>query len=61
MTFRVDVSNQQRVKDTNEDNDEGCEYDYKGTVNIINNRIGLLGRDTIVVDGAKKVYMKDNA
>ena len=52
--FIITFENDQKATET------GCEYDYKGELEIINSNFGAALQDTIKVRGAKEVTVKDN-
>lgn len=58
--FKVEITNEQRVYDEDSSSNEGCYFDYNGTVLIRNNNFGLLGRDTVKVEGARKFTFDGN-
>ena len=55
--FKVEVENIQLAAPTDDD-DDPCNYDYNGVIELVNNRIGVLGK--LEIEGGQMVQMVDN-
>ena len=58
--MRFQITNDHKVVDSSNSNNEGCERDYLGKVMISRNTVGLLNTKNIFVYGSQRVEVEDN-
>ena len=58
--MRFQITNDHKVVDSSNSNNEGCERDYLGKVMINRNTVGLLNTKNILVYGSQRVEVEDN-
>lgn len=58
--IKIVVRNEQKVFDSSDSREEGCEEDYKGEVYFKRNKVAFLPKDAFQVNGAAKVMFEMN-